>query len=134
LREIILVLEAQVTALLAELTSRVANQPKPKGLGELTLATLDAEICDWKRFHKSQTDWQLHRLLSGRTQQCGQTARGEHRPPGQWASPDDLGRGGVAVFKMATQLESRAENEDQTGRGHGHEKENGRGAGAATGG
>jgi len=51
LREIILVLEAQVTALLAELALRVADQPKPKGLGELTLATLDAEMCDWKRFY-----------------------------------------------------------------------------------
>lgn len=51
LREIILVLEAQVTGLLAELALRVANQVKPKGLGELTLATLDAEICDWGRFH-----------------------------------------------------------------------------------
>ena len=50
LREIILVLEAQVTALLAELSARVAEQPKPKGLGDLTLATLDAEMCDWHRF------------------------------------------------------------------------------------
>jgi transposase len=50
LREIILVLEGQVTALLAELALRTAGQPKPKGLGELTLATLDAEICDWNRF------------------------------------------------------------------------------------
>jgi transposase len=51
LREIILVIEAQVTALLAELALRGAGQVRPKGLGELTLATLDAEICDWKRFY-----------------------------------------------------------------------------------
>jgi transposase len=51
LREIILVIEAQVTALLAELALRGADQPRPKGLGELTLATLDAEMCDWNRFH-----------------------------------------------------------------------------------
>jgi transposase len=51
LREIILVLEVQVTALLAELALRVAGQPRPKALGDLTLATLDAEICDWKRFY-----------------------------------------------------------------------------------
>jgi transposase len=51
LREIILVIEAQVTALLAELTLRAADQPRPKGLGELTLTTLDAEMCDWNRFH-----------------------------------------------------------------------------------
>ena len=51
LREIILVLEAQVAALLAELVLRVAGQARPKGLGELSLVTLDAEICDWKRFY-----------------------------------------------------------------------------------
>src|SRR5688572_5714291 len=51
LREIILVIEAQMTALVAELVLRQADQPRPKGLGELTLATLDAEVCDWKRFH-----------------------------------------------------------------------------------
>jgi len=51
LREIILVIEAQVAALLAELDKRVAGQPRPKGLGVLSLVTLDAEICDWKRFY-----------------------------------------------------------------------------------
>ena len=51
LREIILVMEAQVEGLLAELALRVAGQARPKGLGELSLATLDAEICDWKRFY-----------------------------------------------------------------------------------
>ena len=50
LREIILVIEAQETALLEELALRVAGQVRPKGLGELTLVTLDAEICDWHRF------------------------------------------------------------------------------------
>jgi transposase len=51
LRQIILVLETQVAALLTELSARVAHQPRPKGLGELSLATLDAEICDWGRFY-----------------------------------------------------------------------------------
>jgi transposase len=51
LREIILVIEAQVAVLLAELALRVAGQARPKGLGELSLVTLDAEICDWKRFY-----------------------------------------------------------------------------------
>jgi transposase len=51
LREIILVIEAQVTVLLAELALRVAGPARPKGLGELSLVTLDAEICDWKRFY-----------------------------------------------------------------------------------
>jgi len=51
LREIILVLEAQVAALLAKLTLRVAGQAQPKSLGELSLATLDAQVYDWKRFH-----------------------------------------------------------------------------------
>jgi transposase len=51
LREIILVIEAQVKELWVELSLRVAGQPRPKALGELTLVTLDAEICDWKRFY-----------------------------------------------------------------------------------
>ena len=51
LREIILVIETQVAALVAELALRLADQPRPKGLGELTLVTLDAEICDWNRFY-----------------------------------------------------------------------------------
>jgi hypothetical protein len=50
LREIILVIQAQVDALVAQLTARATDQPQPKGLGELTLATLDAEGCDWYRF------------------------------------------------------------------------------------
>jgi transposase len=51
LREIIVVIEAQVTVLLTELTLRAADRPRPKGLGELSLATVDAEMCDWNRFH-----------------------------------------------------------------------------------
>ena len=51
LREIILVMEGQVAALLAELALRVAGHARPKGLGQLSLVTLDPEICDWKRFY-----------------------------------------------------------------------------------
>lgn len=51
LRELILPLEAQVTALEAELVARVKEQPRPKGLGEISLVTLDGEVCDWHRFH-----------------------------------------------------------------------------------
>lgn len=50
LRELILALEAQVKELLAEIQTRAAAQPVPKGLGELTLATLEGEVCDWHRF------------------------------------------------------------------------------------
>src|SRR6266511_3889678 len=51
LRKIILMIEAQVDGLVAELSLRVAGQARPKGLGKLSLVTLDAEICDWKRFY-----------------------------------------------------------------------------------
>jgi len=50
LRTLILALEEQVRALEAEIKARVKDQPRPKALGELTLVTLDAEICDWHRF------------------------------------------------------------------------------------
>ena len=51
LRELILALEAQLEALEAGLVARVKDQVKPKGLGDLTLATADGEVCDWGRFH-----------------------------------------------------------------------------------
>jgi transposase len=33
-----------------EVKGRVKDHPIPKGLGELSLSTLDAEVCDWNRF------------------------------------------------------------------------------------
>ena len=51
LRDLILALEIQLKALEAELLQRLQGQERPKGLGELTLVTLDGEICDWARFH-----------------------------------------------------------------------------------
>ena len=50
LRELILALEQQLAALETELVARVKAQPLPKGLGEITLVTLDGEVCDWHRF------------------------------------------------------------------------------------
>jgi transposase len=50
LRELILQLQAQVEELEAELVARVKDQERPKALGELTLVTLDGEVCDWGRF------------------------------------------------------------------------------------
>ena len=51
LRELILAVEAQLDALDAELVARVQQGPRPKGLGDLTLAFLDGEFCAWDRFH-----------------------------------------------------------------------------------
>lgn len=51
LRELIVALEAQLDELTAQLVARVKEQERPKGLGELTLVTLDGELCDWKRFN-----------------------------------------------------------------------------------
>jgi transposase len=50
LRELILGLEAQLAELQAELLARVKDQVKPKGLGDMTLVTLDGEVCNWQRF------------------------------------------------------------------------------------
>jgi transposase len=50
LRAAILPLEAQVQQLEAELIARVQAQERPKALGELSLVTLDGEVCDWHRF------------------------------------------------------------------------------------
>jgi transposase len=51
LREVIVGLEAQLEALEAELIARVKDQELPKGLGELSVVTLDGEVCDWGRFN-----------------------------------------------------------------------------------
>ena len=51
LRDLILVMETQLKELHDQLLTRLKDQPRPKGLGELTLVTLDAEVCDWKRFY-----------------------------------------------------------------------------------
>ena len=51
LRELILALDAQLDVLEAQLLLRIAGQQRPKGLGEITLVTLDSEVCDWKRFN-----------------------------------------------------------------------------------
>ena len=50
LRELIVALTAQLEALETELVARVQGQERPKGLGEITLVTLDGEVCDWARF------------------------------------------------------------------------------------
>jgi len=50
LRDLIVGMEVQLAELEAELLTRVKDQVKPKGLGDLTLVTLDGEVCDWQRF------------------------------------------------------------------------------------
>jgi transposase len=51
LRDVIVDLEAQLHELEVSLKARVKGQVRPKGLGEISLVTLDAEVCDWNRFH-----------------------------------------------------------------------------------
>jgi transposase len=51
LRDLIVALERQRQQLEVELVARVKDQPRPKGLGDLTLVTLDGEVCDWGRFY-----------------------------------------------------------------------------------
>ena len=51
LRQLILELEAHLEKLEAELVARVKDQALPKGLGEITVVTLDGEVCDWGRFY-----------------------------------------------------------------------------------
>src|SRR6185503_20659103 len=46
----ILLAKTQIDQLTVELEGRVAHEKIPKGLGPLTLALADAEVCDWYRF------------------------------------------------------------------------------------
>lgn len=50
LRELIVALETQLAELQTELLARVKDQVTPKGLGGMTLVTLDGEVCNWHRF------------------------------------------------------------------------------------
>src|SRR5262249_6178766 len=49
-REQLLNCHRQVALLTDELEARVQNQPLPKGLGALTMALFEAEVCDVGRF------------------------------------------------------------------------------------
>ena len=51
LRDLIVAMEAQLAELQTELLARVKDEVAPKGLGGLTLAALDGEVCDWHRFN-----------------------------------------------------------------------------------
>jgi transposase len=84
LRALLLALEAQVKALLTEIKTRGQDQPRPKGLGELTLGTLDGEVCDWARFHN-------RKQIGSYTGCCpGEHSSGHHRRVG---SIDRMGNG-----------------------------------------
>jgi len=89
LRELILALEKQLVALETELLARVKNEPKPKGLGEVTLVSLDGEMCDWNRFH--------NRKQVGSYTGC---CPGEHSSGGQRrvGSIDRMGNGRVRAL------------------------------------
>jgi transposase len=86
LRALILDLETQLATLAAELVARVQGQERPKGLGEISLATLDGEVCDWGRF--------CNRKQIGSYTGC---CPGEHSSGGQrrLGSIDRMGNGKV---------------------------------------
>ena len=89
LRELIVAFEAQLAALEAELKARLQTQIKPKGLGDLTLVTLDGEVCDWHRFSN-------RKQIGSYTGCCpGEHSSGNQRRVG---SIDRLGNGRVRAL------------------------------------
>ena len=89
LRELITGLEAQMTELEAALRAREQDQVKPKGLGDLTLVTLDGEVCDWQRFSN-------RKQVGSYTGCCpGEHSSGKQRRVG---SIDRLGNGRVRAL------------------------------------
>jgi transposase len=89
LRQLIVALDEQLAQLEVELKARVKDQELPKGLGELSAATLDAEICDWLRFS--------NRKQVGSYTGC---CPGEHSSAGKrrMGSIDRLGNGRVRAI------------------------------------
>jgi transposase len=49
-RDLALKFHEQLRSLTEELERRMEGQAIPRGLGALTMAILDAEVCDWRRF------------------------------------------------------------------------------------
>lgn len=93
LRELILAVSAQMEALDAELVARVQATPKPKGLGDLTLAILDGEVCDWSRFNN-------RKQIGSYTGCCpGEHSSGNKRRIG---SIDRLGNGRIRSILVET--------------------------------
>jgi transposase len=89
LRTLLVALEEQVHALETEIKTRVKDQVRPKGLGELTLVTLDAEVCDWNRFYN-------RKHIGSYTGCCpGEHSSGNHRRVG---SIDRMGNGRVRAL------------------------------------
>jgi transposase len=89
LRTLILAIEKQLRALEAEVKARVQDQPRPKALGELTLVTLDGEVCDWHRFHN-------RKQIGSYTGCCpGEHSSGNRRRVG---SIDRMGNGRVRAL------------------------------------
>jgi transposase len=89
LRTLILALEQQLRALEAEVKARVRDQPRPKALGELTLVTLDGEVCDWHRFSN-------RKQIGSYTGCCpGEHSSGGHRRVG---AIDRMGNGRVRAL------------------------------------
>lgn len=43
-------LEQQLAQLDTQLLARLKDLPRPKAMGQLSLAIIDGEVCDWKRF------------------------------------------------------------------------------------
>ena len=89
LRTLILALEEQLNQLLTELKAGLKDQSIPKGLGELSLATLDGEVCDWNRFHN-------RKQIGSYTGCCP----GEHSSGGKrrLGSIDRMGNGNVRAI------------------------------------
>ena len=89
LRAVIATLEAQVAALEEEFKARLHPQSIPKGLGEISLVTLDGEICDWNRFSN-------RKQIGSYTGCCP----GEHSSGGQRrvGSIDRIGNGRVRAL------------------------------------
>ena len=73
LRQVIGQLQIQIEALTRELEASV-TVPIPKGLGQLTVATLDREVCDWSRF-KNRRQVAAHTGLVPGEHSSGQNRR-----------------------------------------------------------
>jgi transposase len=89
LRQLIITLESQLNELLAALKSQLKEEVIPKGLGKLSLVTVDNEVCDWFRFYN-------RKQVGSYTGCCpGEHSSGNNRRVG---SIDRMGNGRVRAL------------------------------------
>ena len=93
-------LNTELNQATAEL-SKLAPATRPLGMGGLTYETIEREVGDWNRFHKSSSNWQLYGALWRPQCQWAQQLSAFDYKARQRTVANGTGRDGLAIIVMA---------------------------------